>query len=114
MEKNKKLCGVGYLLTMLSGMAVLLAAGFLMVGSAKGCALNNCIVLYGFMMFANQPLAVIVMLFLFAFSMAGVNPVAVAGVGKEMSAESMGILLPVGSIGAIAMTWLISMAADGI
>lgn len=74
----------------------------------------GCTILYGIMMFVNHPLAAIVMLFAFAFSMAGVNPVAVAGVGKEMSAASMGIMLPIGGIGAIVMPWIIGMVADGV
>lgn len=72
----------------------------------------GCSVLYAAMMFANQPLMAIVMLFAFAFAMAGVNPVAVAGVGKEMSVTSMGILLPIGGIGAIIMPWIIGIVAD--
>ena len=72
----------------------------------------GCTVLYGGMIFMDRPFGAIVMLFAFAFAMAGVNPVAVAGVGKIMSAESMGILLPVGGIGAIVMPWIIGIVAD--
>jgi fucose permease len=74
----------------------------------------GCTVLYGAMMFSGTPAAAIVMLFAFAFSMAGVNPVAVAGTGRQMSAASMGILLPTASIGAIIMPWLIGLVADGV
>ncbi len=73
-----------------------------------------CTALYGAMMFMNTPLAAIVMLFAFAFSMAGVNPIAVAGTGKQMSAASMGILLPTASIGAIIMPWIIGQVADSV
>ncbi len=74
----------------------------------------GCTALYGAMMFSTAPAAAIVMLFAFAFSMAGVNPVAVAGTGKQMSAASMGILLPTASIGAIIMPWLIGLVADSV
>lgn len=74
----------------------------------------GCTALYGAMMFSSTPAAAVVMLFAFAFAMAGVNPVAVAGTGKQMSAASMGILLPVASIGAIIMPWIIGLVADGV
>ncbi|MBR5288029.1 MAG: MFS transporter [Clostridia bacterium] len=74
----------------------------------------GCTALYGAMMFMNTPAAAIVMLFAFAFSMAGVNPIAVAGTGKQMSAASMGILLPTASIGAIVMPWIIGQVADSV
>ncbi len=72
----------------------------------------GCTVLYGAMLFAGTPVAAIVMLFAFAFFMAGVNPVSIAGTGKILSAESMGIMLPVAGTGAIIMPWLIGMIAD--
>ncbi|MDO5423686.1 MAG: MFS transporter [Eubacteriales bacterium] len=74
----------------------------------------GCTVLYGAMIFAGRPVSAVVLLFAFAFSMAGVNPVAVAGVGREMSQESMGIMLPIGGIGAILMPWVIGKVADGV
>ena len=74
----------------------------------------GCTALYGAMMFSQTPAAAIVMLFAFAFSMAGVNPVAVAGTGRQMSTASMGVLLPVASIGAIIMPWLIGLVADNV
>ena len=54
------------------------------------------------------------MLFAFAFSMAGVNPVAVAGTGKMMSATSMGVMLPMAGLGAIIMPWIIGLVADTV
>lgn len=72
----------------------------------------GCTVLYGAMIFVKQPILAVVLLFAFAFSMAGVNPIAVAGVGKELSAASVGVLLPIGSIGAIVMPWIIGKVAD--
>ncbi len=74
----------------------------------------GCTLLYGVMIFTVHPLGAILLLFAFAFSMAGVNPVAVAGVGKEMSTASMGVMLPVAGIGAILMPWIIGIVADGI
>lgn len=73
-----------------------------------------CTVLYGILVVMQNPLGAIAMLFAFAFSMAGVNPVAVAGVGKEMSAASMGVMLPCAGIGAILMPWIIGIVADGV
>lgn len=74
----------------------------------------GCTVLYGAMIFVEHPVLAVVLLFAFAFSMAGVNPIAVAGVGKELSAASMGILLPIGGIGAIVMPWIIGKVADHV
>lgn len=74
----------------------------------------GCTVLYGAMMFSSTPVMAVVLLFAFAFSMAGVNPVAVAGTGKIMSATSMGILLPISSLGAIIMPWVIGVVADAM
>ena len=73
-----------------------------------------CTIFYGILVFMNKPLWTITMLFIFAFSMAGVNPVAVAGVGKEMNVTSMGIMLPIAGIGAIVMPWIIGIIADEI
>ncbi len=74
----------------------------------------GCTLLYAAMMFSNAPFSAILMLFAFAFSMAGVNPVAVAGTGRILSAESMGVMLPVAGTGAIIMPWLIGLVADSI
>lgn len=74
----------------------------------------GCTVLYSVMMFTAQPMVAVCLLFGFAFSMAGVNPVAVAGTGKMMSAASMGVMLPMASLGAIIMPWIIGMVADGV
>lgn len=73
-----------------------------------------CTLLYGALIFMQQPVWAIIMLFAFAFAMAGVNPVAVAGVGRQMNATSMGVLLPIASIGAIVMPWFIGILADKI
>ena len=54
----------------------------------------------------------IVLLFAFAFSMAGLNPTAVASAGRMTSVTSMGIMLPVASSGAILMPWIIGIVAE--
>ena len=62
----------------------------------------------------NRLIVSIAMLFAFAFAMAGVNPIAVAGAGREMNATSLGVMLPVAGIGAIVMPWLIGVIADRV
>jgi fucose permease len=61
---------------------------------------------------AHTQAAAIVLLFAFAFAMAGMNPTAVACAGRMTSVTSIGILLPVGSLGAVVMPWCIGMAAQ--
>lgn len=75
---------------------------------------GSCTLLYAAMMFMRQPIWAIVMLFAFAFSIAGVNPIGVASVGRIMSSASMGILLPVAAFGAILMPWFIGFVADAV
>lgn len=74
----------------------------------------GCTVLYLVLMQSSTPIAAILALFAFAFAMAGVNPLAVAGVGEQMSAMSIGILLPMGGIGAIVMPMIIGFVADSV
>ena len=71
-------------------------------------------VLYFVMIQLTTPVPASIALFLFAFAMAGVNPMAISGVGKQLSAASMGILLPVAAIGAILMPGIIGFAADSV
>ena len=73
-----------------------------------------CTLLYGAMVFSATPVMAVVLLFAFAFAMAGVNPVAIAGTGRIMNATSMGVLLPISSLGAILMPWIIGMVADSV
>lgn len=72
----------------------------------------GCTVLYALMVHTQQPLLAVILLFAFAFSIAGVNPMAVAGTGKAMTAASMGVMLPMASLGAIIMPWIIGQVAD--
>lgn len=72
----------------------------------------GCTLLYAALVYTHNPVLAILVLFAFSFSMAGVNPVAVAGVGKSMSTASMGIMLPIAGIGAIVVPWVIGVVAD--
>ena len=72
----------------------------------------TCTVFYVAMMQAHSQLPAILLLFAFAFAMAGMNPTAVASAGKMTSVTSMGIMLPVASSGAILMPWIIGRVAE--
>lgn len=72
----------------------------------------GCIIFYFGLMQAHTPLAAILLLFAFAFSMAGMNPTAVANAGKMTSVTSMGVMLPAASAGAIVMPWVIGVVAE--
>ena len=74
----------------------------------------GCTVCYLGLVLADQPLLAAAVLFLFAFSMAGVNPMGTAGIGKMMNETSVGVLLPVASLGQIVMPWIIGVSADRI
>ena len=71
-----------------------------------------CTVFYVLLVMAHTQTAAIVLLFAFAFSMAGLNPTAVASAGRMTSVTSMGIMLPVASSGAILMPWIIGIVAE--
>ena len=73
----------------------------------------TCTIFYVFLMRADSQLSAILLLFAFAFAMAGMNPTAVASAGKMTSVTSMGIMLPVASSGAILMPWVIGRVAEG-
>ena len=72
----------------------------------------TCTVFYVAMMQAHSQLPAILLLFAFAFAMAGMNPTAVASAGKMTNVTSMGIMLPVASSGAILMPWVIGRVAE--
>ena len=74
----------------------------------------GCTILYALLVVMQQPVGAILLLFGFAFSMAGVNPIAVAGAGKSATATSLGVMLPVASIGAIVMPWIIGVVAEKV
>ena len=72
----------------------------------------GCIVFYVGLMMAGSQVSAIVLLFAFAFSMAGVNPTAVASAGKMTSATSIGVMLPAASAGAIVMPWITGVISE--
>ena len=78
-----------------------------MVGMSVLCSL-----FYVLLVQAHTQGAAIVLLFAFAFSMAGLNPTAVASAGRMTSVTSLGIMLPVASSGAILMPWVVGMVSE--
>ena len=71
-----------------------------------------CTIFYVFLVMAHTQGAAIALLFAFAFSMAGLNPTAVASAGRMTSVTSMGIMLPAASSGAILMPWIVGMVSE--
>lgn len=71
-------------------------------------------VLYAILVQMHTPVAASIALFLFAFAMAGVNPLAVSGVGQMTSPASMGTLLSTATCGAILMPYIIGRIGDAI
>ena len=80
-----------------------------MVGMGAGC-----LAAYIGLMLARSQTPAIVLLFLFAFAMAGMNPTAGAAAGRMTSVTSIAILLPAASLGAIVMPWVIGMVAEAV
>ena len=72
----------------------------------------GCIVFYFGLMQSHTQLPAIIVLFCFAFSMAGMNPTAVSLAGRMTNVTSIGVLLPAASSGAILMPWVIGIVAD--
>lgn len=72
----------------------------------------GCTIFYGLMIAVDAPIGAILLLSAFSFAMGGVNPVAVAGIGKEMSSASIGVMLPVAAIGTVIMPAVIGKVAD--
>lgn len=71
-------------------------------------------VLYAILVQMHTPVAASIALFLFAFAMAGVNPLAISGVGQMTSTASMGTLLSTAACGAILMPYIIGRIGDAI
>lgn len=71
-------------------------------------------VLYAILVQMHTPVAASIALFLFAFAMAGVNPLALSGVGQMTSPASMGTLLSTAACGAILMPYIIGRIGDAI
>ena len=72
----------------------------------------TCTLFYMLLMRADSQPAAILLLFAFAFAMAGMNPTAVASAGRMTSVTSMSIMLPAASSGAILMPWVIGRVAE--
>lgn len=71
-------------------------------------------VLYAILVQMHTPVAASIALFLFAFAMAGVNPLALSGVGQMTSPASMGTLLSAATCGAILMPYIIGRIGDAV
>lgn len=71
-------------------------------------------VLYAILVQMHTPVAASIALFLFASAMAGVNPLAISGVGQMTSPASMGTLLSTAACGAILMPYIIGRIGDAI
>ena len=82
------------------------------LGLGKWITSVTMTVFYVLLVMAHTQGAAILLLFAFAFSMAGMNPTAVASAGKMTTVTSMGIMLPVASSGAILMPWVIGKVAE--
>ena len=72
----------------------------------------SCTLFYICLMMADNQTAAILLLFAFAFSMAGMNPTAVACAGKMTSGASIGVMLPAASFGGILMPWIIGIVSN--
>lgn len=71
----------------------------------------SCTIFYILLVQARSQGAAIVLLFAFAFAMAGMNT-AVASAGRMTGVTSMGIMLPAAASGAILMPWVIGVVAE--
>ena len=77
------------------------------------CVMGACCAgLYALMIPLTEPVPAIAVLFLFSAAIAGVNPMSTGMTGKNMSPESMGILLPSAACGGILMPAVIGFAAN--
>lgn len=71
-----------------------------------------CTIFYVALMLTDSQIPAILLLFAFAFSMAGMNPTAVACAGKMTSVASIGVMLPAASFGGILMPWIIGIISN--
>lgn len=77
--------------------------------SVMGIALT---VMYMVLIRMNAAAPALIALALFSFSIAGVYPMAVAGVGQMMSSASVGVLLSIAGVGGIIFPWIVGIIAD--
>lgn len=71
-------------------------------------------VLYALMIPLSDPFPAVAVLFLFSAAIAGVNPMSTAMTGRNMSPESMGVMLPVAALGGILMPAVIGFVAGSV
>lgn len=69
-------------------------------------------VMYAVLLRMNSAVPALIALGLLSFALAGVYPLAVAGVGEMMSSASVGIVLAIGGIGGILFPGLVGIIAD--
>ena len=71
-----------------------------------------CTGLYALLIGTGEPVPAVILLFLFALSMAGVNPMITSGLGDSLTSESMGVMLPAGALGGILMPLIIGAVSE--
>jgi len=69
-------------------------------------------VMYGVLLMVDTPIPALTALALFAFSVAGVYPMALACIGDMLSSASVGILLAFAGVGGIVFPWLVGIIGD--
>ncbi len=67
---------------------------------------------YAVLIRMHAPVPALIFLSLFAFSIAGVYPTAVASIGNMMNSASVGIMLSIAGVGGIVFPWLVGIIAD--
>ncbi len=72
----------------------------------------GCIIFYFLLIQAKGQLLAIVLLFMFAFCMAPLNPTAVSLAGSKTSTTSLSIMLPISGLGALIMPYIIGIVAE--
>ena len=77
--------------------------------SAMGVGLT---ITYAILLRVNSAVPALIVLGMLSFSLAGVYPLAVAGVGEMMNSTSVGIILAIGGIGGILFPGLVGIIAD--
>jgi fucose permease len=69
-------------------------------------------VMYAVLLRMHSAVPALIVLGLFAFSIAGVYPMTIACTGEMMSSASLGFLLSFAGIGGIVFPWLVGIIAD--
>ncbi len=71
-----------------------------------------CIVTYGGLLAAPGGLLALGALFLFGLSVAGANPTLVSSSGSFMTPSALSVMIPLGSLGAVIMPYLVGVVAQ--